>query len=64
MEPYFLYRHIRELEVGNARFPKREDLVYYLIFVSVSLIVSLLSQNAPRSAYDLYLFLSALIWKR
>jgi Derlin-2/3 len=40
LEPYFLYRYISDLEVGNARFPKREDLVYYLMFVSVALIVS------------------------
>ena len=56
MEPYFLYRYISELEVGNARFPRKEDVVYYLMFVSVALIVSLsheLCQGVP-STRDTY----------
>ncbi|OLN84908.1 Derlin-2-like protein 1 [Colletotrichum chlorophyti] len=32
-DTYFLYSYLTALEVGNARFPRREDVVWYLIFV-------------------------------
>lgn len=33
-DTYFLYTYTSALEVGNPRFSKREDIVWYLIFVS------------------------------
>lgn len=33
-DTYFLYTYIRALEVDNPRFSKREDVIWYLIFVS------------------------------
>ncbi|KAK2004485.1 Der1-like family protein [Colletotrichum falcatum] len=32
-DPYFLYTYLSALEVGNPRFARREDLIWYLIFV-------------------------------
>ncbi|KAL2887789.1 Der1-like family protein [Ceratocystis lukuohia] len=34
-DPFMLYRGLVELEVGNSRFPRREDVVWYLICVSL-----------------------------
>ncbi|KEZ39914.1 hypothetical protein SAPIO_CDS8876 [Scedosporium apiospermum] len=38
LDPYFLYMYLSELERGNSRFPRREDLVWYLIFVSTTMV--------------------------
>ncbi|KAI9149216.1 Derlin-2 [Paramyrothecium foliicola] len=32
-DTYFSYRYLSELEVGHPRFPRKEDLLWYLIFV-------------------------------
>ncbi|TEA17955.1 Derlin-2 [Colletotrichum sidae] len=32
-DSYFLYTYLSALEVGNPRFPRREDLIWYLMFV-------------------------------
>ncbi|KAI8241752.1 hypothetical protein K4K56_001905 [Colletotrichum sp. SAR 10_98] len=32
-DTYFLYTYLTALEVGNPRFPRREDVVWYLMFV-------------------------------
>ncbi|KAL1895210.1 hypothetical protein Sste5346_005355 [Sporothrix stenoceras] len=33
LDPYFLYSYLSQLEVGNARFARREDLIWYLSFI-------------------------------
>ncbi|KAF4119653.1 hypothetical protein GMORB2_4562 [Geosmithia morbida] len=33
-DSYFLYQYLSQLEVGNPRFPRKEDFVWYLMFVS------------------------------
>lgn len=40
-DTYFLYRYLNELEVSNRRFPRREDLIWYLICVCAGILVSL-----------------------
>ncbi|TWU73807.1 hypothetical protein ED733_004543 [Metarhizium rileyi] len=32
-DTYFLYSYLSQMEVGNPRFPRKEDLIWYLIFV-------------------------------
>jgi Derlin-2/3 len=32
-DTYWLYRYLTQLEVGNSKFPKTSDLVWYLVFV-------------------------------
>jgi Derlin-2/3 len=39
-DTYFIYTYLREIEVGNSRFPRRQDVVWYLICVSLGIIVS------------------------
>lgn len=39
-DTYFLYSYLSQLEVGNARFSWREDLVWYLMFVGGTIMVS------------------------
>ncbi|CAK7202361.1 hypothetical protein SEUCBS139899_005084 [Sporothrix eucalyptigena] len=39
LDPYFLYSYLSQLEVGNPRFSRREDMVWYLSFVSVVVII-------------------------
>lgn len=39
-DTYFLYTYTSALEVGNPRFSKREDLVWYLLFVGGVITVS------------------------
>ncbi|PKS07993.1 hypothetical protein jhhlp_006605 [Lomentospora prolificans] len=38
LDPYFLYIYLSELEKGNPRFPRREDILWYLFFVSASML--------------------------
>ncbi|TPX09674.1 uncharacterized protein E0L32_009147 [Thyridium curvatum] len=33
LDPYFLYSYLSQMEMSNPRFPRREDCVWYLIFV-------------------------------
>ncbi|QPC64844.1 hypothetical protein HYE67_007075 [Fusarium culmorum] len=33
MNSFFLYRYCTQLEMGNARFPRKVDLVFYILFV-------------------------------
>lgn len=42
-DTYFLYTYLTALEVGNPRFPRREDVVWYLMFVCTVITVSHLS---------------------
>ncbi|SPN97651.1 related to F-LANa protein [Cephalotrichum gorgonifer] len=37
-DTYFLFRYLKELELSNRRFPRREDLVWYLLCVSVGIL--------------------------
>jgi hypothetical protein len=39
-EPYFLYRYMMQMEMGSPRFPRREDVLWYLIFVGSIILVS------------------------
>ncbi|CAK7264886.1 hypothetical protein SEPCBS57363_001302 [Sporothrix epigloea] len=39
LDPYFLYSYLSQLEVGNPRFPRREDLIWYLFFVSTIIVI-------------------------
>lgn len=51
-DPFMLYRGLVELEMGNSRFRSKEDVVWYLICVSLLTIVSVL----PRSSCMICLF--------
>ncbi|KAK2606183.1 hypothetical protein QQS21_003353 [Conoideocrella luteorostrata] len=33
-DTYFLYSYLSQMEVGNPRFPRKEDLIWYLTFVA------------------------------
>lgn len=39
-EPYFLYSYLSQLEKENSKFSRKEDLVWYLMFVGSVIIVS------------------------
>jgi len=38
-DTYFLYMYLSQMDLGHPRFPRREDLVWYLIFVTSVIIV-------------------------
>jgi hypothetical protein len=38
---FFLYRYSVQLEMGNPRFPRKVDLVFYILFVCTVILVSL-----------------------
>lgn len=40
MNSFFLYRYCSQMEMGNPRFPRKVDLVYYLLFVCSVILVS------------------------
>lgn len=40
MDPYFLFSYMKQIEVGNPRFPRREDVVWYLVCVGGFIMVS------------------------
>lgn len=63
LDPYFLYKYLSELEKGNPRFPRREDLLWYLIFVSASILTltELLWRYTPLLSGPYYMFISGLI---
>lgn len=39
-DTYFLYTYMCQMEVGNPRFPRKEDLIWYLTFVCGTILVS------------------------
>lgn len=39
-DTYFLYHYLTALEVGNPRFARREDVIWYLMFVCTVITVS------------------------
>jgi len=38
-DTYFSYMYLSQLEIGNPRFPRREDVIWYLMFVSGVILV-------------------------
>lgn len=51
-DTYFLYRYLKDLEISDRRFPRKEDLVWYLMCVSVGIIVSLPFRRASAPVYS------------
>ncbi|KAL6402436.1 Derlin-like protein [Ilyonectria robusta] len=39
-DSYFLYHYLSQLEIGNPRFPRKADVVWYLMFISGTILVS------------------------
>ncbi|KZZ96475.1 Derlin [Moelleriella libera RCEF 2490] len=39
-DTYFLYSYLSQMEVGNPRFPRKEDLIWYLTFVCGTILVA------------------------
>ncbi|KAG6040329.1 hypothetical protein E4U41_000886 [Claviceps citrina] len=39
-DTYFLYTYLCQMEVGNPRFPRKEDLFWYLVFVCGTILVT------------------------
>ncbi|CAI4213817.1 unnamed protein product [Parascedosporium putredinis] len=62
-DTYFLYKYLSELEKGNPRFPKLEDILWYLIYVALSIVT--LNEFAwrftPILSGPYYTFISGLI---
>lgn len=56
LDSYFLYQYLSQLEIGNPRFPRKADLVWYLIFVSSTILTINYFADLP-----FYTFLSALV---
>lgn len=61
-DSYFLYHYLSQLENGNPRFPRKADVVWYLMFVGGTILVSLDSSTpcsvrcslacpSPKSSY-------------
>lgn len=46
-DTYFLYNYTSALEIGHPRFSKREDVVWYFLFVSSVITVSYASSHVP-----------------
>lgn len=46
-DTYFLYSYLSQMEVGNPRFPRKEDLIWYLVFVCGTILVSSHAQVLP-----------------
>ncbi|KAI1266604.1 Der1-like family protein [Xylariaceae sp. FL1019] len=40
MDTYFVYTYLSQLEKGNSKFSRKEDLIWYLVFVGGVIIVS------------------------
>jgi len=40
MDTYFVYTYLSQLEKGNAKFSRKEDLIWYLMFVSGIIILA------------------------
>lgn len=39
-DTYFLYTYLSQLELGHPKFPRKEDLLWYLMFISGTILVS------------------------
>ncbi|KAI5461262.1 centromere/microtubule-binding protein cbf5 [Mariannaea sp. PMI_226] len=55
-DSYFLYHYLAQMEIGNPRFPRKADLVWYLIFVGGTILTINYFADLP-----FYTFLSALV---
>ncbi|KAK7421817.1 hypothetical protein QQX98_002033 [Neonectria punicea] len=55
-DSYFLYHYLSQLEVGNSRFPRKADVVWYLMFVSATILTINYAADLP-----FHTFLRALI---
>lgn len=40
LDPYFVYQYLTQLEVASPRFPRKEDVLWYLLTVGTMIIVS------------------------
>lgn len=40
LDPYFVYQYMTQLEVASTKFPRKEDLLWYLLTVGTMIIVS------------------------
>lgn len=40
-DTYFFYHYLSQLEIGHPRFPRKADLIWYLMFVGAVILVSL-----------------------
>lgn len=40
LDPYFVYMYLSQMETSSPRFTKKEDVVWYLMFVGTLIIVS------------------------
>lgn len=38
-DSYFLYHYLSQLEIGNPRFPRKADVVWYLMFISGTILM-------------------------
>ena len=53
-----VFQYLSQIETGNPRFPRKEDVLWYLICVSTMIIVSLVLRSArPTLAFSSLLFL-------
>ncbi|KAM5342550.1 hypothetical protein ACJ41O_013516 [Fusarium nematophilum] len=55
-DSYFLYNYLSQLETGNPRFPRKVDLVWYLMFVGGTILMINYLVDMP-----FFMFLRALI---
>ncbi|KAH7152344.1 centromere/microtubule-binding protein cbf5 [Dactylonectria estremocensis] len=55
-DSYFLYQYLSQLEIGNPRFPRKADVVWYLMFISGTILTINALVNLP-----FYTFIRALI---
>jgi len=39
LDPYWAYQNLRQLEMGHPKFPRKEDVLYYLITVGSFIMV-------------------------
>ena len=49
-DTYFLYRYLSDLEVGHPRFPRKEDVLWYLMFVGGTILVSRNENACPKTS--------------
>jgi hypothetical protein len=56
MDPYFAYQYLKQLEMANSKFPRKEDVLWYLMTVGSFIIVgpshsSLFSLSTQHTSY-------------
>ncbi|KAI1776292.1 Der1-like family protein [Hypoxylon cercidicola] len=60
LDTYFVFTYLSQLEMGNSKFPRKEDLIWYLMFVSS--IIVLLNQLFTGAVSYLHALLIALCY--